>query len=148
MKILVCKMCNTDWLIGGLELTASEFQRSWKYIISTQFMEYPPHHVSKYWPADGYNCRHFIYQYKHLHFSYHETTTEWNGKDLGAARNNKDQTVCFFQAWNSSKYKHRLEGEMKMYLQAVGKGIYCTDWAQDRDRWRALVNAVMNLRVP
>jgi hypothetical protein len=36
-----------------------------------------------------------------------------------------------------------------MGLQKVGCG--CTDWidlAQDRDRWPALVTAVMNLRVP
>ena len=43
----------------------------------------------------------------------------------------------------------RWEDNIKMDLQEVGWG--CMDWielAQDRDWWRALVNAVMNLRVP
>jgi len=45
--------------------------------------------------------------------------------------------------------KHRWEDKIKMGLQEVRCG--CIDWievAQDRDRWRALVNDVMNLRVP
>jgi hypothetical protein len=43
--------------------------------------------------------------------------------------------------------RRRLEDNIKMDLREIGFGdwIHC---AQDRDWWRALVNTVMNLRVP
>ena len=43
----------------------------------------------------------------------------------------------------------RWEDNIKMDLQEVESGgMDWNDLAQDRDRWRALVNVVMNLRVP
>jgi hypothetical protein len=45
--------------------------------------------------------------------------------------------------------RRRWEDNINMDNQDVGCG--GMDWielAQDRDRWRALVNAIMNLRVP
>jgi len=45
--------------------------------------------------------------------------------------------------------RRRWEDNIKMEPQEVGcGGVDWIDVAQDRDRWRALVNAVMNLRVP
>ena len=44
------------------------------------------------------------------------------------------------------RHRRRLEDNIKL---DVGGG--CGDWmelAQDRERWRALVNMVMNIRVP
>ena len=50
--------------------------------------------------------------------------------------------------WGDPDYP-RWEDNIKMDLQEVGGS--CGDWmelAQDRDRWRALVSTVRNLRVP
>ena len=49
----------------------------------------------------------------------------------------------------TSSYFDLLTLENKIDLQEMGRG--CGDWmelAQDRDRWRALLSTVMNLRVP
>jgi len=44
--------------------------------------------------------------------------------------------------------RRRWEDNIKMDLQEVGGGGDWMELTQDRDRWRALVNTVMNLWVP
>jgi len=47
------------------------------------------------------------------------------------------------------KPKRKWEDNIKMDLQKVGcGGMDCIELALDRDRWWALVNAVMNLQAP
>jgi alpha-glucosidase (family GH31 glycosyl hydrolase) len=54
--------------------------------------------------------------------------------------------------WESQKEKDHLKDQgvdgIKMDLREIGwGGVELIHLAQDRDRWRAVVNAVMNLRV-
>jgi len=54
-----------------------------------------------------------------------------------------------FNFFKLDEPRRRWEDNIKMNLQEMGCG--GMDWielAQDRDRWRALVNAVMNFPVP
>jgi hypothetical protein len=37
---------------------------------------------------------------------------------------------------------------IKMYLREIGWDVDWIDLAEDRDQWKALVNTVLNLRVP
>ena len=46
------------------------------------------------------------------------------------------------------RLRHRWEDNIKMDLQEVGGGGDWMELAQDRDRWRAIVNTVMNFPVP
>jgi len=43
--------------------------------------------------------------------------------------------------------RHRWEDNIKMDLQEMGGGMGWIELAQNRDRWQALVNEVMNLCV-
>jgi hypothetical protein len=45
--------------------------------------------------------------------------------------------------------RRRWEDNIKIDLREVGfRGVDCIHLASDRDRWRAVVNTVMNLRFP
>jgi hypothetical protein len=56
----------------------------------------------------------------------------------------KEETFLF----GCGRSRRRWEDNIKMDLQEVGcEGVDWIELARDRDRWRALVNAVMNLRV-
>ena len=47
------------------------------------------------------------------------------------------------------KHMRRWEDNIKMDLQEMGRvGVDWIELAEDRDRWRALVSAVMNIWIP
>jgi len=46
------------------------------------------------------------------------------------------------------RYRRRWEDNIEMDLREVRGGGDWMEFVQDRDRWRVLVNTVMNLRVP
>jgi hypothetical protein len=47
------------------------------------------------------------------------------------------------------RLRHRWENNIKINLQDMGGGgMDCIGLGQDRERWQALVNVVMNLWVP
>jgi hypothetical protein len=46
------------------------------------------------------------------------------------------------------RLRRRWEDNIKMDLREIGLGdVDWIHWAQDRDKWRSLVNTVMNLRL-
>ena len=71
------------------------------------------------------------------------------------ARMGEEKGVCRFLVGKPEgkrplgRSRRRWVDNIRMDLQEVG--CWCMDWigrAQDRDRWRTLVSALMNLRVP
>jgi hypothetical protein len=51
--------------------------------------------------------------------------------------------------WESQKERYRWVNNILKNLRELGwTGVDWIDMAQDRDQWRALVNTVLNLRVP
>jgi hypothetical protein len=47
------------------------------------------------------------------------------------------------------RYRSRWEHSIRMDLREIGwEGVYWMHLVQNRDRWRALVNTVMNIRIP
>jgi len=68
---------------------------------------------------------------------------------MGLAETGRVHTGAWWGDLRDARSSCRWEDNIKIVLQEMGQR--CSDWieqARDRDRWRAIVNAVMNLRVP
>jgi hypothetical protein len=101
--------------------------------------------------TDKYRMRE-IFPYKFYLFHYIYIVMRWTGhvERMGEGRGVYRVLVGKPEGKKPlGRPRRRWEEYIRMEIQEVGCG--CVDWiglAQDRDRWRALVSAVMNLRVP
>jgi hypothetical protein len=72
----------------------------------------------------------------------------------GACSTIEEKMNAYRILWESQKRpmgrpRRRLVNNVKIDLRDIGwDGMYWNAVAQDRDQWRALVNTVLNLRVP
>jgi hypothetical protein len=56
---------------------------------------------------------------------------------------------CWWESQREGRPRRRWLDNIRMDLGEVGWGdVDCIGLAQDRDRWRPLVNSVLNLQVP
>jgi hypothetical protein len=77
------------------------------------------------------------------------TTTEFGFDSLHGLQIFRYSTASRPALWPPGRPERMWEDNMNMDLKEIGWGDM--DWihvAQDWDKWRALVNTVMNLRVP
>jgi hypothetical protein len=59
------------------------------------------------------------------------------------------EIILIFIYLTTGRQRRRWVDNIKMDLREIGwDGMDWIDLAQDRDQWRAIVNAVMNFRVP
>jgi hypothetical protein len=66
---------------------------------------------------------------------------------MGESRDAYRVLVETLEAWRPlGRPRCRWEGNIKMDLRKVGRGMDRINLAKYRDRWRAVVNAVMNLK--
>jgi len=93
-----------------------------------------------------------VLKYRNIFYHINITSERWAGH---VARMGEEKGVYRFFVGKSEgsrplgRHRRRWVNNIRMDLQEMGCGYM--DWtglAQDRDRWRTLVSAVMNLRVP
>ena len=60
-----------------------------------------------------------------------------------------DLKIITYREETLGRPRDRWENNIRIYLKEIGINTrICVDLAQDRDSWKALVNAALNLRVP
>jgi hypothetical protein len=77
---------------------------------------------------------------------------EWTGHVASIGRDEKCIKMLFEKPEGKrplGRHRRRWENSIRMSLREIGwEGVDWIHLAQDKDQWRALVNAILNLRVP